>query len=435
MEKHLLEPPLIEQHVRIDDSTENQSVPDRVYDVVKLIKTTEIRTFNQKSFQALKKASGLEPIGERSQFQDSIFTKLFSSKGSTTKCKFLIVVAMYNETAEHFVSTMTGINDNLSYFCEKGVDIEEIACIVIVDGMKAFLESYNREKVFFSQFFDENAAKEKFGVDNLMKCKIPNQTDGDEFAHIYSQQVTLGNNELPLQLIMCIKQFNKRKLNTHLWFFGGFCEMINPEFVMLLDVGTKPLPGSLYYLYEAMNLYPNIGGCCGEIKPLSPGFWKIVVGAQLVEYKFSHMMDKSLESLIGYITVLPGAFSAYRWEALQGGPLWEDYFKSICHPDEMDAFKSNIYLAEDRVLCLSLVSKQGNAYFLRYVKSSIAETDVPSSLNELMAQRRRWINGSWFALIDSIIKFKKIYHSSHTCCQKALFTFQLIYYMINVLYT
>jgi chitin synthase len=43
----------------------------------------------------------------------------------------------------------------------------------------------------------------------------------------------------------------------------------------------------------------------------------------------------------------------------------------------MDAFHSNIYLAEDRVLCLSLVAKKDQDYILRYVKSSLAETDVP----------------------------------------------------------
>lgn len=55
----------------------------------------------------------------------------------------------------------------------------------------------------------------------------------------------------------------------------------------------------------------------------------------------------------------------------------------------MNAFKSNIYLAEDRVLCLSLATKMNHNYILRYVKKSVAETDVPESLNELMAQRRR----------------------------------------------
>ena len=46
----------------------------------------------------------------------------------------------------------------------------------------------------------------------------------------------------------------------------------------------------------------------------------------------------------------------------------------------MDNFSSSIYLAEDRVLCLSLFTKENEAYTLRYLRKGIAETDVPDSI-------------------------------------------------------
>ena len=58
--------------------------------------------------------------------------------------------------------------------------------------------------------------------------------------------------------------------------------------------------------------------------------------AQHVEYKFAHILDKALESVFGYITVLPGAFSAYRWDVINGDPLWKDYFHSLREPHALD---------------------------------------------------------------------------------------------------
>ena len=408
------------------------------YQPLQLKKEMTSRTCNNTTIPTLRRTKGLKYILPDKKIERSILTDLFCSRDNgviESKCEFLIVVAMYNESSEQFSHTLDAVAENLSYFNAAGVRPETIACVVIVDGIRPFMQTFNKQETFFKQFFDQDMIKQRFNVSDLNLCAFPGQEDHDEFAHVFCQEVILGNAEFPLKLIMCVKQFNKRKLNSHLWFFGGFCEEIQPKYVMLLDVGTRPLEGSLFYLYEAMHCDKQLAGCCGEIKPMNYDLWKIVVPAQHVEYKFAHMLDKALESVIGYITVLPGAFSAYNWEALQGDPLWEDYFKSICRPDLMDAFQSNIYLAEDRVLCLALVTKKHHKYILRYVKKSVADTDVPDTISVLMAQRRRWINGSWFALVDSVRKFRSIFRSDHNIIRKCCFSLQMIYYILSVVYT
>lgn len=39
--------------------------------------------------------------------------------------------------------------------------------------------------------------------------------------------------------------------------------------------------------------------------------------AQQFQYHFAHMIDKPFEAAFGYIHVLPGAFSGYRWKTLK----------------------------------------------------------------------------------------------------------------------
>jgi len=110
--------------------------------------------------------------------------------------------------------------------------------------------------------------------------------------------------------------------------------MLQPNVCVLLDVGTMPGPGSIYHLWKAFDINSNIGGACGEIVALKGKYWEKLwnplVAAQNFEYKMSNILDKPLESVFGYITVLPRAFSAYRYIALQNdargeGPL-QKYF-------------------------------------------------------------------------------------------------------------
>ncbi|KAJ1556889.1 Chitin synthase, class 1, partial [Cladochytrium tenue] len=93
-----------------------------------------------------------------------------------------------------------------------------------------------------------------------------------------------------------------------------------------------------------------------------------------------------------------------------------------------------MYLAEDRILCFELVMKENAQYVLKYVKSARAETDVPTDFSDLIKQRRRWLNGSFFASVHACINWQRIFKSGHTAGRKWILLLEFIYNAINLLF-
>lgn len=149
----------------------------------------------------------------------------------------------------------------------------------------------------------------------------------------------LGGNEgwfniQGINFIFAIKHHNAGKLNSHLFFFRGFCEYLKPKYTVLLDIGTETLGGATCKIINVLEKNQTIGGMCGSIEvDLNKTCYKsfmegIVLYSQYYEYKVSNYLDKAAENLFGFISVLPGAFSVYRMSAIQGKPLRE-YFRGL----------------------------------------------------------------------------------------------------------
>ena len=58
-------------------------------------------------------------------------------------------------------------------------------------------------------------------------------------------------------------------------------------------------------------------------------------------------------------------------------------------------------------------------------------TDPPTSVSDLIKQRRRWINGSNFAQFYVIKNFCNLQRTNHKCCTKCVIFVFYIYYVIN----
>ncbi|KAI9732532.1 MAG: Chitin synthase, class 2 [Cirrosporium novae-zelandiae] len=317
--------------------------------------------------------------------------KLRQNIGPTAReTELFICITMYNENEIDFTRTMHGVMRNIAHFCSRtksrtwGKDgWQKIVICIVSDG---------RQKVH-PRTLDALAA---MGIyqDGIAK-NLVNQREVTAHVYEYTTQVSLDadlkfkgaeKGIVPCQMIFCLKEKNSKKLNSHRWFFNAFGKALSPNVCILLDVGTKPGPKSLYHLWKAFDTDSNVAGACGEIKAAKGKGWlgllNPLVASQNFEYKMSNILDKPLESVFGYITVLPGALSAYRYYALQNdstghGPL-SQYFKGeTLHGKDADVFTANMYLAEDRILCWELVAKRDERWVLKYVKSATGETDVP----------------------------------------------------------
>ncbi|CAO3614719.1 unnamed protein product [Cunninghamella blakesleeana] len=369
-----------------------------------------------------------------------------------------IVITMYNEDEILFARTMHGVMQNIHYLCNLehskvwGADSwKKVVVTIVADGRK-IIQPRVLNILSAMGVYQEGLAK------NVVD-------DKPVTAHIYEYTTQISFDEklkkrgatkkiVPTQIIFCLKEKNAKKINSHRWFFNAFSKALQPKVCILLDVGTQPGYGSIYELWKCFDRNSQIAGACGEIRCcLGSGYrylFNPLVAAQNFEYKMSNILDKPMESVFGYIAVLPGAFSAYRYTALQNdvnghGPL-EKYFKgetlhAATNGDDSHKnggsglFEANMYLAEDRILCFELVAKKGEKWLLHYCKSAYATTDVPDQLPEFISQRRRWLNGSFFAGVYGLWHFSSLWKSRHSCTRKLLLTIEAIYNVISLIFS
>lgn len=313
--------------------------------------------------------------------------------------ELLIAITYYNEDKTLLARTLHGTMKNIrdianlkrSQFWDKGGPAwQKIVVCLVFDGID------NVDKSVFDVL-----ATVGIYQDGILKKDVNGK---ETVAHIfeYTSQISVTpdhhlvrpgtgketDNLPPVQFIFCLKQKNSKKINSHRWLFNAFGRILNPEVAILIDAGTKPGPRSLLSLWEAFYNDKDLGGACGEIHAMlgkrGRALLNPLVAIQNFEYKISNVLDKPLESAFGYVSVLPGAFSAYRYRAVAGRPL-EQYFhgdhtlskalgkKGI---DGMNIFKKNMFLAEDRILCFELVAKAGQKWHLSYVKGISAAKQV-----------------------------------------------------------
>ncbi|SCU98144.1 LAMI_0F13234g1_1 [Lachancea mirantina] len=362
------------------------------------------------------------------------------------ECQVVICVTMYNEDKHALATTLHSIMKNISHLCTRKRSHvwgpngwKRIQVIIVSDGRNN-IDKGSLDYLSALGVYQEDMAKSTVNG-NPVKAHIFELTTQ---VSIDSELDYVSKDIVPVQIAFCLKEENQKKINSHRWLFNAFCPVLDPTVVVLVDVGTRLNDTAVYHLWKVFDKDSNVAGAAGQIKTMK-GKWGLkllnpLVASQNFEYKMSNILDKPLESVFGYISVLPGALSAYRYRALQNhadgtGPLNSYFMGETQEGRQHDVFTANMYLAEDRILCWELVAKRNAKWVLTYVKEATGETDVPEEPPEFISQRRRWLNGAMFAALYAQLHFTQIWKTKHSRTRKFFFHVEFFYQFVQMVFS
>lgn len=422
------------------------------------------------------------------------------------KLRMVICVTLFDESEIKLTETLGGIHDNLGAFCSHELSPEDIAVVVIADGIlnleKSMLDYFRRldkemeypQLTIDSRLNDIQEEKEKYveeGENEGEKIKRLAETKSSNYfppslakKTAICYQIKFSSTDFPhtalygtkysnakLNIFFTVKMANTGKLSSHLWFFQGFCKLFNPDYCTILDCGTVPHKFGIFKFFQTLEANKELGGVCGyligkensiestktkqlpfkfeyddedsirmKIIPILMNFVLKILNfyislienifslrkAQQFDYAWENIYNKSYQSAFGYVAVLPTAWSAYRWDALNEDSLLEkEYFFSVKNPDYVykSVEEANIMLSTDRLLSLAIISKRNQQFYLKYCPEALAEVDLIETIPEFLTQRKRIINSNFYALDQIIFYNNKLRFSKHSSSSKLMFSF------------
>ena len=211
-----------------------------------------------------------------------------------------------------------------------------------------------------------------------------------------------------IRLNICLKDRNRGKLDSHRWFFGCLLEGRLPDFVVQVDAGTVIEPSSLERMTAVLVSSPDIAAIVPRIET-DPGTGDDSLALwQAADFVLGNELDRTTQSLLGYIDVTPGQFSMYRRASLESRladgrtRVLDAYLNDTVATSLLQRNRSQ---TEDRLLVYHLATSGGASARSAYLPQARAVTDHCDSLMELLRQRRRWNNGELASTLHGLGAF------------------------------
>jgi cellulose synthase/poly-beta-1,6-N-acetylglucosamine synthase-like glycosyltransferase len=270
---------------------------------------------------------------------------------------------------------------------------------------------------------------------------------------------------------LVIKRTNRRKVNSQMWWLRSHAKEIQCEFALGTDCGIIFEKKNLSMMLERLDSDRSLSAVTGylrvmssamqgdgpmelctdplgwflrqlqsydiEVRTLSRLKYKICsrrnfshpfsIMILMLYYQLSQSTTKSAADTIGFLPVLPGPCSLYRFKHLAG--VMHEYFSLTTQKldtDNSGIILGNVQLAEDRfppVLltfrdeddCKDAGISKPRTGFLR---DAVFYFEAEKPLSQFVKQRRRWINGAFIA-VYWVLQESWISNSDHGFLTKA----------------
>eukprot|EP00124_Ichthyophonus_hoferi_P003779 Ihof_evm4s352 gene=Ihof_evmTU4s352 len=221
----------------------------------------------------------------------------------------------------------------------------------------------------------------------------------------YIEKVDIGNNN-KMFLTLIIKRENRRKYNSHEWFFQSFCPAYGAEYGFVTDCGTLYVNKCLYHLICHMDKHPKCAAATGKQRVMSAAMQGVERegllamwhrASQSYECEASMSFTQGAFGVVGFIPVLPGPCGLYRMQDIAGNCL-DYYFKVVNTPPEKQGIiTGNMLLAEDIILSYAAALKTGK--YTTWVPQAVFYLEAETATANFITQRRRWTNSTFAGYI------------------------------------
>eukprot|EP00977_Amphora_coffeiformis_P005308 scaffold1131_cov161-Amphora_coffeaeformis.AAC.2 len=337
-----------------------------------------------------------------------------------------VCVPCFNEEAASLNRSIRSLSEQRT---PEGVRLE---IVVVMDGIQQISQSMQD---YLGELFgistQPGASNNPFeflsGAQTVIVECVKDSTDSD------SSGATLS---------LVLKRSNKRKVNSQMWWLKGHARDSRCEFAFATDCGIVFDAWCMKKMLERMDRQPNLSALTGYQRVMTAkmqgdsrfeflvdpiGFFLRLL--QAYDFELSQSTTKSALDSIGFLPVLPGPCSLFRFKHLVG--VTHEYLSLTTRRSKPGENMSriilgNVQLAEDRFppVLLTFRSKEDCVESgienprVGFEHDAVFYFEAEKPLGQLVKQRRRWINGAYIA-VSWVLKESWIKNADHSFFTKA----------------